>query len=485
MVDSRPEIGVWSGGSVYTDTNGNFVFDPQGKDNDDTNEDITYVLGFATDNIFAGNFSPSADSVADGFDKLAAYGRVGSNFRWLIDTDNNGTPDVLRVDPANVNGLPVAGNFDGDATNGDEVGVFTGTTWHLDTDHDFRVDTTISSGVRGLPIVGDFDGDGLDDLATYSESGDQFQFDLAVNGFGGIDTRFGFGFPGIREYPIAADMNHDGFDDVGLFAPDRGGSVPAESGEFYFLVSGDASLLDRITTNLQGQPVIDFTPEPFGNDLLALFGDQFAVPVVGNFDPPVAGQSAAVAEPALFQNTMNPLDVDADGEVAPIDALQVINDLNAHGARPLVASWFDAPSSYLDVNGDHEVSPLDALLVINELNRAAASSSAVQAVTAPATEQLTGSVIASVPTARARLTETATAQATAETLLGQSASHEDRSVGVAEAASAGQSVPTPQLAQSARDEADSEALPANPLDQSLADIAADIAAAWHNSDEPA
>ena len=73
----------------------------------------------------------SNGDVADGFDKLAAYGDIGNPgkvlaFRWLVDLDNDGVPDLSVFDPANINGLPLAGNFDGEADNGDEVGVFDG-----------------------------------------------------------------------------------------------------------------------------------------------------------------------------------------------------------------------------------------------------------------------------------------------------------------------------------------------------------------------
>ena len=62
--------------------------------------------------------------------------------------------------------------------------------------------------------------------------------------------------------------------------------------------------------------------------------------------------------------------MNSDTFVSPIDALLVINDLNAIGARPLV----DPPTGppFIDVNGDGFLSPLDALLVINYLNRGGA-----------------------------------------------------------------------------------------------------------------
>ena len=69
---------------------------------------------------------------------------------------------------------------------------------------------------------------------------------------------------------------------------------------------------------------------------------------------------------APWQNTGKPVDVNGDGAVTPIDALVVINYLNAHGQGALPSAF--AGSNYLDVNGDNQVTPLDALSVINYLN---------------------------------------------------------------------------------------------------------------------
>ena len=66
-------------------------------------------------------------------------------------------------------------------------------------------------------------------------------------------------------------------------------------------------------------------------------------------------------------NPLEPLDVDEDGWVAPLDALLVINDLNRNGSRPL-AETEDRPRHLIDVNGDGFASAIDALLVINHLN---------------------------------------------------------------------------------------------------------------------
>ncbi len=84
-----------------------------------------------------------------------------------------------------------------------------------------------------------------------------------------------------------------------------------------------------------------------------------------------ASVTITVQESVSWQNTNNPMDVNNDGEIAAIDALQVINDLNRRGSRtlPMPPEPPDAPSPYLDVDGDGVTSPLDALLIINKINR--------------------------------------------------------------------------------------------------------------------
>ena len=68
-----------------------------------------------------------------------------------------------------------------------------------------------------------------------------------------------------------------------------------------------------------------------------------------------------------WRNPVDSLDVDADHFIAPLDALLVINDLNANGSRPLTLPR-DPAASFLDVDGDQRVAPIDALVVINAIN---------------------------------------------------------------------------------------------------------------------
>ena len=63
-----------------------------------------------------------------------------------------------------------------------------------------------------------------------------------------------------------------------------------------------------------------------------------------------------------------PVDVNLDGQVSPIDALLVVNYLNANGDP--AGEGEGSPDPYKrDVNHDNSISPIDALMVINYLNR--------------------------------------------------------------------------------------------------------------------
>ena len=392
-VDSRAEIGAWSAGSVYLDINGNFVF--YSANSDAVNRDLIHTLVLASDYVFAGNFVRGAGGTADGFDKLAAYGNVNGAFRWLIDFDNDGSPDLDLPAGASTIGIPIAGNFDGNLVNGDEVGVFTGSSWWFDTDHDFLVSdgTAITSGLAGYPVVGDFDGDGTEDLGTWDARNNRCQLSLSTRGGGFQNARLtdqftlgaGTQFIGIRERPVAADFDGDGIDDLGLWVPDRSGAAPAEAAEWYLFVSNGRPITNRITAD-----TVKFTPAPFGADVFAQFGDEFGVPVVGNFDPPVtpdgegsdagdedspnAGGTLAMAAQTSaaspLRNAANPLDVTGDSVVTPFDALVTVNYVNRNGPQtiPTTAAVSTNGGFYLDVSGDFQVTTLDIVLVVNFLN---------------------------------------------------------------------------------------------------------------------
>lgn len=80
----------------------------------------------------------------------------------------------------------------------------------------------------------------------------------------------------------------------------------------------------------------------------------------------------AVVPNTPYHNPTLPGDVNGDGEISPIDALILINEINREGGRvlnpPTEGGEPDVPG-YPDVNGDNRISPIDVLLIINHLNQ--------------------------------------------------------------------------------------------------------------------
>ncbi|QDV67981.1 Cadherin domain protein [Rosistilla carotiformis] len=69
---------------------------------------------------------------------------------------------------------------------------------------------------------------------------------------------------------------------------------------------------------------------------------------------------------AAWQNPTNRFDVNNSGEVAPIDAVMILNFLNRSG--PQIVPAEDPIGRYLDVDGDNAILPIDALQVLNYIN---------------------------------------------------------------------------------------------------------------------
>ena len=71
---------------------------------------------------------------------------------------------------------------------------------------------------------------------------------------------------------------------------------------------------------------------------------------------------AAMQHQKPYQNPADPLDIDDNGSVIPLDVLIIVNELNLAGSYtfpPLQGT--SPPTRFYDSNGDGDVTPLDAL----------------------------------------------------------------------------------------------------------------------------
>jgi Ca2+-binding RTX toxin-like protein len=293
VVDSRPELGFYQNGLANLDINDDHSVNPQ-----------TGIAGFrdfvvpytpAGSAVFTGQFTPAftANDVNVGWDMLGTYGSFGGKFLWTLDFNSDGVPDYRAYSAIQVNGLPVAGNFNVNK-DGDEIGLFTGSRWYFDTNGNNNIDPgdyTVAGNMRGTPFVGDFDGDGLYDLGTYRQG--FIQIDLFARGSitGNADFTIAV-HPSIGTRltrPVAADMDQDGVTDIGFWVP--GVSGTPGSAQWFFFVSNDpdgtqrqAGTMNLFTNN--NVVMRGFRNTPFSADFATIYGPDSALPLVGNFDPP-------------------------------------------------------------------------------------------------------------------------------------------------------------------------------------------------------
>ncbi|HBJ38374.1 MAG TPA: hypothetical protein DDZ51_27205 [Planctomycetaceae bacterium] len=71
-----------------------------------------------------------------------------------------------------------------------------------------------------------------------------------------------------------------------------------------------------------------------------------------------------------LQNALLPADVNGDGQVTPIDALSIINQISRIQSGVLGESAANLPNLFSDVNADGLITPLDALLVLTYIGSA-------------------------------------------------------------------------------------------------------------------
>jgi hypothetical protein len=94
-----------------------------------------------------------------------------------------------------------------------------------------------------------------------------------------------------------------------------------------------------------------------------------------------------------WHNVVLPMDVDDSRLVTPLDALVVIDDLNARGIRTVPEQRPDQGDVLCDVDGDGWFTPLDALVVINALNSLGSREPALVGGVAPSSDPNNNGVV--------------------------------------------------------------------------------------------
>ncbi|MCH2372345.1 MAG: dockerin type I domain-containing protein, partial [Pirellulales bacterium] len=114
---------------------------------------------------------------------------------------------------------------------------------------------------------------------------------------------------------------------------------------------------------------------------VSLLEDRFTPAQILNVDP-LGASELSISDLfgfSIYQNPENPLDVNNDGHISPIDALVTINSLNDEGSRSVLVLGDNEGDlgenlnrdQYLyDTNGDFAITPIDVLRVVNALNEA-------------------------------------------------------------------------------------------------------------------
>ena len=206
---------------------------------------------------------------------------------------------------ATFNALPVAGNFDGNAANGDEVGLFDGTTWYFDTNHDGHDRSRRSQCPARSPAIRSWATSTATATSTWAPTATARStsscgtpgpatYSITVQTL----SLYGTGLPqlganaaGCRRYGSGRHHRHRP-----VHAGRQRGHGHAGLGMVLVRLRTLQHRLPATVTAIQRQhPDRKFRQTPLGNDLFAKFGNNYAMPIVGNFDPPA--NAIAISQP--------------------------------------------------------------------------------------------------------------------------------------------------------------------------------------------
>ncbi|TWU05881.1 MSCRAMM family protein [Stieleria varia] len=242
--EAGDEVAIYVAGRWYVDLNGNGVWDAG---------DLWIKLGTDMDRPVVGDWD------GDGKDDIGIFGRQWERDEFRVRQDA-GLPDPanarrrrpnyhnrfvsaetrmegrerllvrgedlqLRADAVDhvfqfgeEVDTPISGDWNG--TGIDQIAVFRGGTWMLDSDGDGRHakdEATFEFGEPGdQPVVGDFNGDGIDEVAVVR--GDEWIIDIdGDHKLTGNDKRIKLKRMSADSQPIAGDWDGDGKDEPGYY----------------------------------------------------------------------------------------------------------------------------------------------------------------------------------------------------------------------------------------------------------------------------
>jgi hypothetical protein len=247
----------------------------------------------------------------------------------------------------------------------------------------FSVGRTLLDDNTGLPVIDPVTGRPVFEEISQVQIGDSFEVQVLVQditpGALGVFSAYLDMIYNSDLVQVDGGFNDFVFSDVYINSNSGDPSSPGLIDELGGL--DGISVLDGTPTPLVNIPFIataagsaNFTGNPadiLPNHETTLFGQNLAIPSGAQvfLDDTVDIVSSTGNSSNEFVNFENPLDVNADGNVSPIDALLVINDINLNGSRNLTTTTaLPLPGIMVDVNSDQNVSPIDVILVVNRLN---------------------------------------------------------------------------------------------------------------------
>jgi hypothetical protein len=152
--------------------------------------------------------------------------------------------------------------------------------------------------------------------------------------------------------------------------------VSAESGNLYRVTESSTTLVGNMNRlSMRGLAVVDSTLYGFANNEAYVINPANATVALSASLAinGIQGGTAPATPIADPHNDDNPLDVNGDEAITPLDALLIINELNSpqyiDPQSGRIISSPPANSPFPDVNDDGFLAPIDAILIINFLNR--------------------------------------------------------------------------------------------------------------------